>query len=76
MTGIIFLLLGRLLAGRLLARLESMKSRRFFGWLMVLGCLGLSHVALIGSDPILRMAGLCAILKSGPDFRCLGVDVR
>lgn len=56
------LLFAGLLGGRLLARVESVKGGRFFGWLMLLSFLAAAHFFLIGADPILRMAGICGVL--------------
>ncbi|MGJ8694994.1 MAG: MBOAT family protein [Verrucomicrobiaceae bacterium] len=35
------------------------------GWLLVLGLIGVSHLVLLEVDPIVRMAGVCAVLLGG-----------
>ncbi|MDB4353986.1 membrane bound O-acyl transferase family-domain-containing protein [Akkermansiaceae bacterium] len=56
------LLLAGLFGGRLLARVESVKVSRFFGWLMLLSFLAAAHFLLSGADPIWRMTGICGVL--------------
>jgi len=56
------LLIAGLLSGRLFARVESAKKRRFLGWFTALGFLGGTHILLLEADPIWRMIGICGVL--------------
>ncbi|QTN33118.1 hypothetical protein HZ994_12610 [Akkermansiaceae bacterium] len=60
-----FLVLLGVLAGPVLAELRKVWLRRLLGWMVLVAALAGAHLALRGSDPILRMTGICCVLLGG-----------
>lgn len=60
-----FLVSAGILAGPVLANLRQAWLRRLLGWTVLAASVAGAHFCLAGSDPILRMVGICCCLLGG-----------
>ncbi len=54
-----------ILAGLILTKQQRVWLRRLLGWIVLAASVAGAHFVLLGSDPILRMVGICCVLLGG-----------
>lgn len=60
-----FLVAAGAFAGPVLAEMRLVWVRRLLGWCVLFASVAGAHFLLMGSDPIIRMVGICSVLLAG-----------